>query len=287
MKTHLDHVGTAVTDLAAAYAIFTRLGFRLTPISHHEGSIEPGQPVQPWGSANHCAMLKRGYLELLGLTDPTLFNPVEAMLARYQGPHIVAFSSADASATYAELKRRADYVMPPRDLGRMAACGPDLREMRRVAFRLVGIARGHLTQARFQFTEHLTPDLIWQPALLDHPNGAVAVTAAHIVSADPDTSAAELATLLDVKREWDASGACRVALEDSDIVFHSRAGWEALIGRPLDKPIPAGVGIGIKVMRLDKTADLLATAGIAAVGAGAALRVPAALACGAELIFEQ
>ena len=243
--------------------------------------------MQPWGSANHCAMLRRGYLELLGITDPKLFNPVEFMLKRYAGPHIVALSSRDADATYNDLRSRVDYVTPPRDLGRMAAYGADGNEMRRVAFKLVGFERERIPEARIQFTQHLTPDEMWQPWLLDHANGTVALTTAHIVSADPGASAARLMQALGVRPEPLGSGSCRLLLRDSAIVLHTRDDWEAKTGRPLDKPLPAVAGIGLEVAALDATAAFLDKAGIETVRAGATLRVPAHVACGAELIFEQ
>jgi len=52
----LDHVGVAIKDLERGRAIYQRLGFRLTARSIHSGSREPGGPVEPWGSGNHCAM---------------------------------------------------------------------------------------------------------------------------------------------------------------------------------------------------------------------------------------
>jgi adenine-specific DNA-methyltransferase len=66
----LDHVGIVVPDLEAARQAYDRLGFRLTPRSPHEGRLTPDGPVETWGSGNHCAMFRRGYLELLGITDP-------------------------------------------------------------------------------------------------------------------------------------------------------------------------------------------------------------------------
>src|SRR5690349_20670454 len=60
----LDHIGIAVPDLAAAAASYQRLGFQLTPLQQQSGPLEPGGPVVRWGSANRCAMLEQGYLEL-------------------------------------------------------------------------------------------------------------------------------------------------------------------------------------------------------------------------------
>ena len=72
LPLELDHVGVAVNDLDVGREVYERLGFTLTPRSIHSGSKTPGGPVEPWGSGNHCAMFRDGYLELIGLTDPDL-----------------------------------------------------------------------------------------------------------------------------------------------------------------------------------------------------------------------
>ena len=89
----LDHVGIAVANLDAGLETFQRLGFNLTSRSHHKGSRVPGGPIEPWGSANHCAMLEQGYLEVLGVTDPSKAAPIPQGLSPIaetgRGLHIV------------------------------------------------------------------------------------------------------------------------------------------------------------------------------------------------------
>ena len=70
----LDHVAVVVPDLARAAKTYARLGFRLTPESSHKGPLKPGGPLEPYGSGNHCAMFKEGYLEILGVTDPKRYT---------------------------------------------------------------------------------------------------------------------------------------------------------------------------------------------------------------------
>ena len=39
-------------------------------------------PVEPWGTGNRCAMLRDGYIELLGIFDPALpANGLDGFLA--------------------------------------------------------------------------------------------------------------------------------------------------------------------------------------------------------------
>ena len=66
----LDHIGIAVPNLTTAAATYERLGFHLTALQQQAGPLEPDGPVISWGSANRCAMLEEGYLEIIGIVDP-------------------------------------------------------------------------------------------------------------------------------------------------------------------------------------------------------------------------
>ena len=57
--------------------------------------------MAPWATANHCVMFERGYLELIGITDPTKHNPWTAFLDRFEGIHITAFRCPEADMAYA------------------------------------------------------------------------------------------------------------------------------------------------------------------------------------------
>src|SRR3954463_10736277 len=105
-QVRLDHVGVAIRDLERGRAAYERLGFTLTPRSIHRGSPAPGAPVVPFGSGNHCAMFRDGYLEVVGLTDPAVYSNVRSLVARYEGAHIVAFAVDSADATCAALADR-------------------------------------------------------------------------------------------------------------------------------------------------------------------------------------
>ena len=173
LTLELDHVGVAVRSLDQGQRAYERLGFHLTPRSLHSGAVTPGGPVVPWGSGNHCGMFRRGYLEILGVTDPALHSSAKGLLEDYEGLHIVAFGVADADRAFAALNAVSPGINPVRALERDAAFGADGRETRRAAFRNVYTDRTTFPEARFIFIEHSTPDVLWQPHLLGHPNGEV------------------------------------------------------------------------------------------------------------------
>src|SRR5258708_979443 len=176
----LDHIGIAVPDLAAAAATYRRLGFQLTPLQQQSGPLQAGGPVVRWGSANHCAMLRQGYLELIGIVDPALYdNELGRFFARYHGIHILALGVADAEAQVTRLCAAGLAAASVRPMQRPVATPDGTSEVR---FKRVPLATA--PEGRIQLIEHLTPDLMWQDHLLDHPNRAVALTEAVLCVAD-------------------------------------------------------------------------------------------------------
>jgi catechol 2,3-dioxygenase-like lactoylglutathione lyase family enzyme len=191
----LDHVGVAINDLERGRAAYERLGFTLTPRSIHRGSPSPGAPVIPFGSGNHCAMFRDGYLEIVGLTDPTLYSNIKSLVARYEGAHIVAYSVDSADAACEVLKQRGIAVEGVRKLERDAAFGPDGRDTRKAAFRNLYFDLAAYPESRMIFIEHLTPEVLWQPHLIDHPNGATAIRDVFFCVPDAQAAADKYAAL--------------------------------------------------------------------------------------------
>jgi hypothetical protein len=108
----LDHVGWYVPDMDAAGAAFENLGFRLTPYTLHTHEAASGERT-PSGTANRCAMIELGYLEMLCAVpdfDTTLANQLRDGLGRYTGLHLIAFTCADANSEHARI---ADAGFPP------------------------------------------------------------------------------------------------------------------------------------------------------------------------------
>lgn len=196
LNLNLDHTGLVMRDLDAARQAYERLGFRLSARSMHAGSVTPGGPVVPWGSGNHCAMFRHGYLELLGLVDPTLHSTAKRMIDRYEGLHIVAMDCPDADAAYRELQARDIPCAAPMALERDAAFGPQDEQTRRARFRNINLDTEQYPEARFIVIEHGTRDVLWQPHLLSHPNGAQGLAAMYFCPPDPAATLARFERLL-------------------------------------------------------------------------------------------
>jgi glyoxalase-like protein len=191
----LDHVAVVVPDLARAGEVYERLGFRLTPRSSHKGPRKPGGPLEPYGTGNHCAMFGEGYLELLGITDPMGYTgEVTPLLQRYAGLHLIALGCADAKQTASRLVSRLGAPVPVRELGRDVPYGES--GTRPAVFRIVDLPRGSFTEAKLFLIEHATPEVLWQPALLNQPNGVTGLAGAVLCVASPAETVGRLRQIL-------------------------------------------------------------------------------------------
>lgn len=187
IATCLDHVGWATRDPEALHARFERLGFTLTPWSHHSGAVMPGGDAVRLGTGNRCAMLRDGYLELLGVTDPALpLKGLDRYLDRYEGLHLLALGMDDAEESLARLRRAAvpveGVIALERPADERGTDGP------RARFALLPLPDA--PEGRVQLVQHHTPALLWQERFLDHPNRAAALEAVILAVERPAGSAA-------------------------------------------------------------------------------------------------
>lgn len=119
------------------------------------------------GSCNRLIMLDGTYVELLGW--PAGAPPQRQEIAQSElGLEALVFRSHDAQATYRRLMAAGMAVNPVQALARMAQV--DGQEVQ-VRFQTVRFAQQPVPGLRMYFCQHLTPDYVWLPELLQHPNG--------------------------------------------------------------------------------------------------------------------
>jgi hypothetical protein len=185
VDVELDHTGFIVTDLERGAAQWARLGFTLTPKSAQMGLNKAGE-FEPWATANHCAVFEQGYLELIGVHRPECFNPWTQLLHAFEGAHIAAFKVCSADATFAELQAHTNDFLAPvarrRDAPFLYPHGWGEKEMR---FRNIFSDASKVAEARYILIEHQTPDVLWQPKLLQHDNGAIGFVSMSFCSENP------------------------------------------------------------------------------------------------------
>ena len=210
----LDHIGWFVSDMDAASAAFHRLGFPLTPFTIHRNADAAGNRV-PTGTANRCAMLGRGYLEILteidGLDTP-FSRAHRAAIARYEGLHLIAFAVDDAAAEARRLDAAGFAPQPVANLRRpMPVDGGGEAE---AAFSVLRVPPGTMAEGRMQILRHETPDLVWQPSTIARDNAVSGLSGVVICTDDPAESAARYARF--TGRREDGAG---VALDRGRLDF--------------------------------------------------------------------
>lgn len=196
----LDHVGVAARDLAPMAAAYERLGFALSPVAQQSGRRRPDLPVEPWGSGNRCAFLRHGYIELIAILDPALYdNTLNRFLARYPGMHILALAITDEAANLARMRAAGIEIPGVAWLERPVEPGGPIAKFARLPF-------PDPPEGRVQLIRHLTPELVWQERWMNHANKAVALEEAILCAREPAETAARLSRVAGLPVEPDPAG---------------------------------------------------------------------------------
>ncbi|MGG5886826.1 VOC family protein [Falsiroseomonas sp. HC035] len=189
VATTLDHLGLCTRDLGALTAAWERMGFALSPLAQQSGKRTPASATEPFGTANRCAFLEHGYIELLGLVDPSLFaNGLDRFLARYTGAHICAFGIQDAEGNLERLRRGGLDIPGIAWLERPVEAGGPTARFARLPF-------PDAPEGRIQLVQHLTPELVWDRRWMGHRNAAIALETAILVAENPAEATARLSRL--------------------------------------------------------------------------------------------
>jgi hypothetical protein len=166
----IDHVAHFVPDIDGASAALERLGFTLTPFSAQSHRLQQDGPLVPAGTGNRCVMFERGYVEVLTPThDTPVADQLRTAMKRYVGVHLIAFGTEAPEADHARLARAGFSPLDPVALQR--PIGTESGEST-ARFTVVRVPPGSMSEGRIQFCQHHTPELVWQPRWLTHPNGA-------------------------------------------------------------------------------------------------------------------
>ena len=172
----LDHVVHAVSDLDEAADAYAEAGFVVT-----------GRADHPFGTSNRLVLLGGPgpgcYVELVAVTRPARIPPatpdrpsfadaVRSFLADGPGAAMFVLGSDDPDADRAELERRGLHPLPVFSFSRPAPL-PDGTTVT-VSFDLVPLHPLGPHLGVF-LCRHRTPELLWRPEYLRHPNGATAL----------------------------------------------------------------------------------------------------------------
>lgn len=258
----LDHVGWYVPDLADVRHTFARLGFRLTPYSvHGDRDKETGQIV-PQGSANHLAMLERGYLEFLTDvegTDTPVSRHMRERMERYTGVHLTAFTVNNALAEAERLDAAGIDLQPTVNLRRdaEAADGSTVE----VAYTVVRARFGLFPEGRIQTLSHHSAEHLWQARYIARENAILGLTEIVYALADPVAGAERLATFTG-RRAAEVDSGMGISLDRGRLTFITPDDVTRLLGFHPVPDAPAPVAVGFSSHDLGKTRDFLARQGV-------------------------
>ena len=181
----IDHLVLPVTTLTLARQRLTSLGFTVAPDARH-----------PFGTGNCCVFFNNGtYLEPITSLDRNATDMAAAeglvfvrRIKRFterqgEGFAMLALASGDAEADHAAFTRAGIVDGPVYRFTRNATLpGGEERE--------IGVALAYTdfspaSDATFFACQHLAKDVLFQPAYLDHPNGATGVSSVVAVAETP------------------------------------------------------------------------------------------------------
>lgn len=221
-------------DLDAGEELFKSLGFQIAPRGYHS-----------LGSMNHLIVFDTNYLELIGL-DPSNPNPRKELLDWPVGLNGLVYGSDDVDVTQARLRSQQLPVLEPKAFSRPVTIDGVEADAR---FRTVHMDPGFFPASRLYFCEHLTPNLVWHDAFMQHPNTASSLKRLMVAADDPAAQCGRLAGAVGAKPGPDM----RVDIGGTRIDFSSRQQLAALYGDSVDLEgsAPRVVGMSIAVRSLN------------------------------------
>lgn len=226
-------------DLDAAAQQWRRLGFTLTPRGFHT-----------LGSQNHCVMLAQDYLELLHVEGQ---SPARQYYwdAQQRGGGCAALScrSTDARADAASLRSNGWHIADPIEFSRPVRL--DDGSEHAASFRVT--AMDDAPGARFFLCEHRTPELLWRPEWMSHPNGAVGIAAMFLVVAPSlvDAAARAYAELMGAELNQLSQHVCSISVGEAMLVLSTPQALAASTGSAaIRRDVPGYAAIRLRTGRL-------------------------------------
>jgi len=271
----LDHAVIGVHDkLDTAADVYRKLGFALTPRGYHT-----------LGSINHLAIFGDNYLELLGF--PSEGEKKRADLWSYPpGLNGLALRTTDAATLQRELASAGKPVTEWKDFSRPVEVDGVLKP---ASFRTFQIGAEVLSNGRFFFCQHNTPELVWRAADQNHPNGVLNISDVFIVSRTPQTIIELLDGFPSVTPEATDAG---ITIPAGTAVLHilSEESANSRFGSAIPQNFDGNerkVALGLTVRSLEAAADALARGGFSPRPFEGGLLVDAEAANGVALWFKQ
>ncbi len=270
----LDHVGVVGRDLERLRRDFTRLGFLLTEPRALMARDPRSGELRSLGQSSCHAVFAHGYVELSAVETDDPGHHLAAWLPRGPGLRILALGQEDLAARHESCREAGLHPLPVAHAAREIRYGSRHGEARFEWFMLeaAGTPEGLVC-----FVHNLTPQLVYQPEVQRHPNGAVALTAVTLRVADLGEWTGRYRRLLGVEpRSGPGGSVLELASGQSIELVAAHAGE----GAP-----PEISGFTVTVASIAATRRWLQREGVPHDADGERLRVAAELASGCQVDF--
>ena len=313
----LHHVGHVVRDMPAALAFYRRLGFVVPAPSYPALPSREGAEPEPFGAANTHADFPRDFLELATVVHagdrvpadaqlvplqapadvlPILLDRINATranlaacLERFEGLHILMFSSPDIDVTAARLATAGVRHGGVRHGGVNTVRRPAGTEVETVRYlEIDGEQPGAVAEGRIGVVAELD-QRIQATRLADHPNGALGLVEATLCAADSELDAVQAWYENYLGRPPRTDGRAQVFdLDGTTLTLVPDSGLDTLLPGERPLALPALVACTVTVRDLATTQNLLRDHAIPLRRAASGdVFVPATAAFGAAIVFRQ
>lgn len=261
----LDHVGWFVPDMVEASAAFNRLGFPLTPFTVHMNEQLDGSCV-PSGTGNRCAMIRRGYLEVLTRVpevESAITVQMDSGLARYTGLHLIAFTVADTEVATEKLRDAGFAPEPPIALRRPMPL--DAGGEGTAAFSVIRLPSDAMAEGRVQVLSQDTPDVVWQPSVIADENGLDMLSGLLICVDNPEEAAVRYERFTGKPKKAEGRG-FRIDLDRGSLSICDPIDCIDLLPGLEIPSMPFIAAVSIQTANLETSRSFLAAAGVQLIG---------------------
>ena len=167
----IDHVGLVGPDIRRTAGAFRALGFRVTEPVELMGTGPDGKEKSLDQQSAHF-IFGTTYVELSEVTQPGPDHHLGAWLDEGHAIRILILRAADIGAVR---ERAVEAGQDPTPVGE-ASRALHYAEGTVARFRWLALPPESFPEALCGYVQHLTPELVFWPAMNDHPNGAVELT---------------------------------------------------------------------------------------------------------------
>jgi hypothetical protein len=318
----LHHVGHVVGTMGEALTLYRRLGFAVPPPSYPTMAPAEGAEPEPFGAANTHADFRRSFIELATcvrdgdatrIPEDAHLVPLQApasqlplllerigetsaelavMLSRFEGLHILMFSSPDIDATATRLASagvgHGGVNAVRRPVETSSGIRTELVRYLEIDSDGPGTGNGSTTEGRVGAVADLDAD-IQGSRLLDHPNGAVDLIDVVLCVAEAELALVQARYENYLGRPARADGPVRAFdLDGAALTLVPDTHLTALLPDERPAALPAFVAYAVAVRDLAVVRDLLKEEGIPVRESPSGdLFVPAAAALGTAIVFRQ